>query len=555
MVEIAANAANTISLGDTLAALTAGTTANSATASPNSPGFAEALVNAQALNPEGSTGGKGLQDVAARQSLAAAVAATGQLRQSDLELSGAAPARMPSSTIQADATTDDATTDETTDFVQAQLTALPIAGEAAAQLARAILSAPTTTLSAPSATNVAPSGVQTFTTTLPPKVTTTMQEAATPSAKGLDTAAIALTIETPLDGRATKAGASATFNATAPTTATATATRTITEAEPEAKPGVTAKTFKSAATQTATTTAPATTSRTGLPEASREDVPMPAKSPASEVIVAAKATQAEDSAGASPRNTAGSQREDRTATSDKTLPVRVADAIQSDSKPAATSSRPDKAGAMRSETQADASATAQTAVAPGTTTPIQNTSSNAQVASAPNDQTVQKPVSFGTLVDAIARARTDAEGSAAPIAVALNHTDFGKVSLRFKAEEDGLSVAMSSSDPGFAPAVASASVTAASAGQQASASQQDANRNEATARQSQQSQQAQLADAGAAGTGANGQSQGNAAQAGQGDPRQPATRGTATAGTASPSTRDRATTATPQNNSRDGIFA
>ncbi|NML92942.1 hypothetical protein [Novosphingobium olei] len=553
MVEIAANAANTISLGDTLAALTAGTTTNSATASPNSPGFAEALVNAQALNPEGSTGGKGLQDVAARQSLAAAVAATGQLRQSGLELSGAAPARMPSSTIQANATTDDATTDETTDFVQAQLTALPIAGEAAAQLARAILSAPTTTLSAPSATNAAPSGVQTLATTLPPKVTTTVEEAATPSAKGLDTTAIALTMETPLDGQATKAGASATFSATA--TAPATVTRTITEAEPEAKPGVTAKTFKSAATQTATTTAPSTTSRTGLPEPSREDVPMPAESPASEVIVAAKAIQAEDSAGASPRNTAGSQREDRTATSDKALPARVADAIQSENKPAATSSRLDKAGATRSETQADASATAQTAVAPGTTTPIQTTSNNAQVASALNDQTVQKPVSFGTLVDAIARARTDAEGSAAPIAVALNHTDFGKVSLRFKAEEDGLSVAMSSSDPGFAPAVASASVTAASAGQQASASQQDANRNEATARQSQQSQQAQLADAGAAGTGANGQSQGNAAQAGQGDPRQPATRGTATAGTASPSTRDRATTATPQNNSRHGIFA
>jgi hypothetical protein len=47
--------------------------------------------------------------------------------------------------------------------------------------------------------------------------------------------------------------------------------------------------------------------------------------------------------------------------------------------------------------------------------------------------------------------------------VALNHAEFGRVSLRFHADADGLSVAMTSLDPGFAPAAVAAAAFAAAA--------------------------------------------------------------------------------------------
>lgn len=63
-------------------------------------------------------------------------------------------------------------------------------------------------------------------------------------------------------------------------------------------------------------------------------------------------------------------------------------------------------------------------------------------------------IDFATLVDSIARARDEAAGDAVKVAVA--HAEFGKVSLSFEPAGDGLSVAMASSDPGFARAVAAA---------------------------------------------------------------------------------------------------
>jgi hypothetical protein len=45
----------------------------------------------------------------------------------------------------------------------------------------------------------------------------------------------------------------------------------------------------------------------------------------------------------------------------------------------------------------------------------------------------------------------------------MRHAEFGRVSLRFQAEADGLSVAMTSADPTFAPAVAAARAAEAAA--------------------------------------------------------------------------------------------
>lgn len=65
-------------------------------------------------------------------------------------------------------------------------------------------------------------------------------------------------------------------------------------------------------------------------------------------------------------------------------------------------------------------------------------------------------VDFATLVDTLARAREDA--APRTVNVSVSHTEFGRVSLRFEADEDrGMTVAMSSADPGFARAVSATS--------------------------------------------------------------------------------------------------
>ncbi|WP_226017581.1 hypothetical protein [Novosphingobium sp. FKTRR1] len=74
-------------------------------------------------------------------------------------------------------------------------------------------------------------------------------------------------------------------------------------------------------------------------------------------------------------------------------------------------------------------------------------------------------IGLGALVDAIARARDDAAmgHTGAPVAVALTHAEFGKVSLRFTNNDDGLAVSMASADPGFSPAALAAGEVAARA--------------------------------------------------------------------------------------------
>lgn len=65
-----------------------------------------------------------------------------------------------------------------------------------------------------------------------------------------------------------------------------------------------------------------------------------------------------------------------------------------------------------------------------------------------------RPLDFAGLVDRLVQARD----AAAPLSVslALNHAEFGKISLRFEHDEGGLSVGMTSPDPDFARAVSAA---------------------------------------------------------------------------------------------------
>lgn len=66
-----------------------------------------------------------------------------------------------------------------------------------------------------------------------------------------------------------------------------------------------------------------------------------------------------------------------------------------------------------------------------------------------------RPHDFATLVERLAEARETARGGVAELAV--NHADFGKVSMSFRHDEGiGLTVGLSASDPEFAQAVSAA---------------------------------------------------------------------------------------------------
>lgn len=80
----------------------------------------------------------------------------------------------------------------------------------------------------------------------------------------------------------------------------------------------------------------------------------------------------------------------------------------------------------------------------------QNAGQGASAAAAP----VSQRSDFTALVDRLIQAREVAD----PVSVhaAIAHAEFGQVSLRFEQGDQGLSVTMASSDPGFAPAVQAA---------------------------------------------------------------------------------------------------
>ena len=91
---------------------------------------------------------------------------------------------------------------------------------------------------------------------------------------------------------------------------------------------------------------------------------------------------------------------------------------------------------------------------------------------APPASLSERPADFAQIVDRLVTARDSAADGAPlrPVQVSLSHAEFGKVSLHFTADKSGLTVAMASSDPGFAPAVqAAAPISQAAAGSDANA--------------------------------------------------------------------------------------
>lgn len=123
------------------------------------------------------------------------------------------------------------------------------------------------------------------------------------------------------------------------------------------------------------------------------------------------------------------------------------DSAPGDNRPATVSSVPlpaDRQPAEAPRVEAASSATLladRAPVAPNSTLP----------APAPSHARSER-IDFATLVDTLARAREDAAPRA--VTASVNHAEFGRITMRFDADQDrGMSVALSSADPGFARAV------------------------------------------------------------------------------------------------------
>lgn len=99
------------------------------------------------------------------------------------------------------------------------------------------------------------------------------------------------------------------------------------------------------------------------------------------------------------------------------------------------------------------------AAATATASPNAPAPDTAGTATLPRAQARVERMDFATLVDTLSRAREEA--SPRSVRVAVTHADFGKVSLRFDQDDKGLSVAMSSADPGFARAATAPAESAA----------------------------------------------------------------------------------------------
>lgn len=124
---------------------------------------------------------------------------------------------------------------------------------------------------------------------------------------------------------------------------------------------------------------------------------------------------------------------------------------------------------------------------------------------------IEAPQDFGTLVARLAEAREAANPQV--VRTAVNHAEFGQISLEFRHKDDGLAVTMASRDPGFA-----GSVQAAAAASLANNTNGSGNSND-SARQQQQQHNApfaqQQATSSGAGAGAGGGAQNQQARADQ----------------------------------------
>lgn len=102
------------------------------------------------------------------------------------------------------------------------------------------------------------------------------------------------------------------------------------------------------------------------------------------------------------------------------------------------------------------------------------------------------PRDFAQLVDRLVASREAATGTVQPVQVALAHAEFGRVSLSFRNEDSGLSVALASADPDFARAVqAAAPVAPPAAPTDASASREQPRTQADTASDNRQSSRGQ----------------------------------------------------------------
>lgn len=173
--------------------------------------------------------------------------------------------------------------------------------------------------------------------------------------------------------------------------------------------------------------------------------PVVPEAQAQQAAVAAAATSEDSAAGkdgrdSSPRQSAVATAVVRGAERDIEQPVRIA-------------AKSERAAASPLASIADG-AMLQSAAAATTPGPV---NAAPAVHSAP---AAEAPQDFATLVARLAEAREAADPQL--VRTALNHAEFGRISLQFRHEDNGLSVTLANSDPSFAGAVqaaASASLT------------------------------------------------------------------------------------------------
>lgn len=148
--------------------------------------------------------------------------------------------------------------------------------------------------------------------------------------------------------------------------------------------------------------------------------------------------------------------------------------------------------------------------------------STPEAAAPATGEPVEGPQDFATLVSRLSEAREAA--SPQLVRTALNHAQFGQVSLQFRHDDGGLAVTMASSDPDFTGVVQNAAMVAAAAGAQAQADtprdgqqtqQQSQQQQHQSAQQSAQQSGASASNAGGQGLGQSGAQSGSQARAGE----------------------------------------
>lgn len=147
-------------------------------------------------------------------------------------------------------------------------------------------------------------------------------------------------------------------------------------------------------------------------------------------------------------------RGDRHEASSGRMPSRGQTAVAVDA-PVKDASQPARTALARPEPDMPPKTRRAAAEYPGLTPMEPQARIEPQASAGVRAQPVPERIDFATLVETLDRARDEAP--AQTVHAAVRHAEFGQVSLRFERDEDqALSVAMSSADPGFARAVSAA---------------------------------------------------------------------------------------------------